>query len=274
MIQKNIVSHTRWQVAKYWSALRTQLINNLAYPADAFARSIMMVMFMWIFAQLWRTVYGAEGASSIAGMTLADTMWYLMFAETIMIGQPIISTPISEQVKDGSIAYLLAKPFNFLLYQFSVGLGDSLLQIFANLVAGSAIVWYLVGPPPELFNWGIGLVSMVLAILINFCIHAMIGLLAFVTEEISAFQWIYSKFILIMGGVLIPLDFFPVWLQKISFAFPFAYTTYGPARLFVDPTPERMQLIFTGQIIWVVVLGLLLSWFYKRSQRHLAINGG
>ena len=36
---------------------------------------------------------------------------------------------IAAAVKDGSIAYLLNKPYNFLLYQVSVGLGDSVLRM-------------------------------------------------------------------------------------------------------------------------------------------------
>ncbi|MEZ4663706.1 MAG: hypothetical protein R2911_39740 [Caldilineaceae bacterium] len=33
------------------------------------------------------------------------------------------------QVRDGSIAYLLSKPYNYIVYQCSIGLGDSLLKM-------------------------------------------------------------------------------------------------------------------------------------------------
>ena len=37
----------------------------------------------------------------------------------------------------------------------------------------------------------------------------MIGLSAFMVEDVSAFMWIYQKLAFIFGGMLIPLDFYP-----------------------------------------------------------------
>jgi ABC-2 type transport system permease protein len=103
---------------------------------------------------------------------------------------------------------------------------------------------------------------------------AMIGLTAFVTEDVAAFDWIYSKFVLILGGVLIPLDFFPDWLGNLAKSLPFAYATYGPARLFVSPDLTRFATLVLGQIIWLVVLGTMLAFVYRRGERRLTINGG
>ena len=52
--------------AKYFAILRTQLINAFAYPADLFSRSFMIVIFMWVFFQLWR-VTGALSEIRYAG---------------------------------------------------------------------------------------------------------------------------------------------------------------------------------------------------------------
>ena len=161
---------------------------------------------------LWRVTYGATGTRSIAGLTLADTMWYLMMAEAVMLSKRDLSETMSEQVKDGSVAYLLNKPFNFILYHFAAGLGDSVLAFGGNLIIGSAVVWLMVGPPPGITGWLFAGVAVVLALLLDFCFSALIGLSAFVVEETVAFRWIYQKFLLLLGGVLIPLDFFPAWL--------------------------------------------------------------
>ena len=47
---------------KYWAIFRTQLLNSLAYPVDLLGRSLLIVLFMWIFMNLWRVTYGATGA--------------------------------------------------------------------------------------------------------------------------------------------------------------------------------------------------------------------
>ncbi|HYN88813.1 MAG TPA: ABC-2 family transporter protein, partial [Ardenticatenaceae bacterium] len=213
---------------KYWAIFKTQIINSFAYAGDLAARSLSIVLFLWIFVHLWRATYRAVGEDTIAGLTLPQTLWYLMLAETIVLSKPRLSTAIAEAVKDGSVAYLLNKPYNFLLYQASVGLGDSVLRLLFNALAGGALIWLLAGPPPDARGWPLVLVAMVGAWLIDFCIAAIIGLAAFVTEEVSAFEWIYSKILFLLGGLLIPLDFYPGWLRTIAQSLPFAYTIYGP----------------------------------------------
>lgn len=259
---------------KYLAIFKTQMVNALAYPVDLFSRSFVMVIFMWIFFQLWRVTYGSTGQEAIAGLTLRDTLWYLMIAETVLLSKPRLGQEIATQVKDGSIAYLLNKPYNFLLYQVSISLGESLMRMVVNVLFGSAVLLLVVGPPPHLPAGLIVFPAMLLAWLLDFCMLALIALLAFVLEDVSAFEWIYSKLVLVLGGVLIPLDFFPDWLREISLALPFAYTTYAPARLFVDPTIENAAVLMGSQALWLAGLAVTLAIVFNRGMRRLAINGG
>lgn len=47
------------RLAKYFAITRTQIINSMTYPLDLATRSIMIVLFMVIFAQLWNATYRA-----------------------------------------------------------------------------------------------------------------------------------------------------------------------------------------------------------------------
>lgn len=259
---------------KYWAIFKIQLLDRMAYVGDLILQSLTIVLFMWIFMQLWKTTYHSTGQDTLNGLSLHDTMWYLMMAETIMLSKPRLSRTIATAVKDGSISYLLNKPYHFLLYQLSIGVGDLVSRVGFNLLAGSIIVWILVGPPPDPRGWPLVLVAFILGWLIDFCLNTLIGLAAFVAEEVAAFEWIYSKFLLLLGGVLIPLDFLPPFLRTISMALPFAYTIYGPARLFVDPTLERFANLVAVQAIWLAVLTLFTSLIYQKSITRLVINGG
>ncbi len=262
-------------MAKYWAIFRTEMLNRLTYAGDLALQSTSILLFLWIFLQLWKATYNATSSGgTIGGLTLRETMWYLMIAESVVLSKPRIWPNISSSVKDGSIAYTLNKPYNFLVYHFCVGLGDGLSSLVFNILAGSLLVWLTVGPPPTLFGWPVALLAISLAWLIDFCFSAMIGLAAFLAEEVNAFDWIYQKLAFILGGLLIPLDFFPAWLKNISLYLPFAYTIYGPARLFIDPTPERIIAIMAGQMIWLLLAASLLTALFKRSARWLVINGG
>src|SRR5512138_736462 len=164
---------------KYWSIFTIQLLNSLAYPGELIGRSLMIIPFMWIFAQLWRVTFASSGGQAINGLTLADTLWYLMMAETLTLSQPRLGTAIADAVKDGSIAYILNKPYDFLLYQFSTAMGETIFRAIINAVIGGITVWWLVGAP----NHPQGIIIAIPAILgawtLHFCVNAMIGLSAF-----------------------------------------------------------------------------------------------
>jgi len=259
---------------KYLAVLQTNLLNSLAYPGELLMRSGMIVIFMWVFFQLWRVVFRSAGTDIINGLTLNDTIWYLLLAETLELGRPRLSRTISEQVKDGSIAYLINKPYNFLIYQLASGLGESLPRLGMLFVIGGALVWVMAGPPPNIINWPVALLALAGAWLLHFCVNALIGLAAFVSEEVAPYEWIYQKLVFIFGGMLIPLDFYPQWLQSVAKSLPFAYMMYGPARLFVEPSLPIFIQIISGQLIWLAVLGSIVALAFSRGMRRLAINGG
>jgi ABC-2 type transport system permease protein len=259
---------------KYLAVFKINMLNSLAYPAEIATRSGMILVFMLVFFQLWHVTFAASGSKILNGLTLHDTMWYLLLAETIELGRPRLARVISQQVKDGSIAYLLNKPYHFLVYQLSIGLGESLPRMGILFILGGALVWIMTGPPPYLQNWPVAAVALSGAWLLHFCFNGLIGLAAFVAEEVAPFEWIYQKLVFILGGMLIPLDFYPAWLQSLAKSLPFAYMMYGPARLFVLPDMQLFVQIFLGQIIWLVLLGGLLSLAFSRGMRRLAINGG
>lgn len=260
--------------SKYWSIYRITLINSLAYPGEFIGRSLIIVPFMWIFYQLWKVTFSASGTDIINGLTLRDMLWYLMLAETIELGRPPLARTMSETVKDGSIAYILNKPYDFVWYQFSTSMGETIFRAMFNALFGSLVVWMLVGPPNHPEGFLIVLPAVIGAWALHFCVNAMIGLSAFVVEDVAAFTWIYQKLAFIFGGMLIPLDFYPNWLQTISKFLPFSSAIYGPARLFVTPSLGMFVNVVGLQLVWIAVLGILLTAVYRWGVREMSVNGG
>lgn len=261
-------------IRKYWSIFQITLINSLAYPGELIGRSLMIVPFMWVFYQLWKITFAASGTEVIGGLTLRDTLWYLMLAETIELGRPPLARTISENVKDGSIAYILNKPYDFMLYQFSTTMGETIFRTLMNALFGGIVVWWLVGAPNQPAGLVVALPAILGAWTLHFCVMAMIGLSAFTFEDVSAFMWIYQKFAFLLGGLLIPLDFYPQWIQSIAKSLPFSSMIYGPARLFVTPSLEIFVNVMAYQIVWIAVLGVLLTLAYRRGIAQLTVNGG
>lgn len=259
---------------KYLYIFNIQMINSLAYPGELVGRSLMIIPFMWIFAQLWKVTFAAARSAEINGLTLQATLWYLVITETIELSRPRIGNTIADAVKDGSIAYVLNKPYDFLLYQFSMAMADTIFRAVMNLAFGSIMMWVLVGPPPSPLGFLVAIPALLGAWALNYCLAVLIGLAAFVTEDVNAFQWILQKMAFVFGGLMIPLDFYPGWLQAIANALPFPAMMYAPARLFVEPTLEGFARTLGIQVAWIAVIGLLTGLAYRRGVAELTVNGG
>jgi ABC-2 type transport system permease protein len=161
-----------------------------------------------------------------------------------------------------------------MVYQFSVSMGETIFRAVMTALFGGAMVWWLAGPPPDPRGWPLAIVAVLGAWALNFLVNGMIGLAAFISEEVAPFEWIYQKFAFIFGGLLIPLDFYPRWLQSIAFLLPFPAMTYGPSRLFVTPETSLFLSVLGQQAIWSLILGILVAVAYHRGLAYLTVNGG
>ncbi len=262
-------------VAKYGAIAGINLQNQLAYVWDTISRSTHIVVFMFIFTQLWGAVYRLQDVTEINGLTLANTIWYFLMAEVLQIGQIRHDTQITEEIKSGAIAYTLGKPYNYLGYHFSNGMGETIVKMGLLWLLGSPIALAFAGwPDVRLAHLPAIAVVYLLAIVVNFCIISLIGLMAFLIEDTFSLRLIYQKIVFILGGLLIPLDFLPEGLQRVAGLLPFQLTTYAPARLFVGfEWPMFWRQLQMGAI-WLAILLGLLSLQYRWAARRLAINGG
>lgn len=270
-----MLNQLRLTTTKYGAITLTNLQNQLAYMWDALGRAVFIILIMFIFVQLWTAVYESQNTAEIAGLTLANTIWYFLIAEVMELGKIRHDTRITEEVRDGSIAYTLVRPYNYLAYHFFNGLAEAGVKMVLIFALGLPLVLAYAGLPT--LAWGHlpwVLLVVALAILLDFFILSIIGLLAFVTEDTFSFRLIYQKLVFILGGLMIPLDFLPNWLQGTARVLPFNLTTYAPAKLFVAFEWAQFRQILGLQLLWLAIFGVVLLWQYRLMSQRLAINGG
>jgi ABC-2 type transport system permease protein len=269
----------RAQARKYAAIARINSQNSLAYAWDAFGQGMFVVLFMFVFTQLWGATFKAKHVpegGTIGGLTLVQTLWYFVWAELIELSRIEVSRVMQDEVKDGSLAYTLGRPYNYLLYHFFSGLGGVIIRMVWILVFGSLVVWLAVGPlntfrvetVPGL------LLITALAFVLDYCISAAIGLLAFFFEDTAAFRLIYQKTNFVLGGLLIPVDFLPGAVQSIARLLPFNLVLYAPSKLFVAWDGKQFLQMLGLQIVWIGIIGALLALLFRYGARRVSINGG
>lgn len=266
----------RAKARKYRAIARANVQNSLAYAWDALAPGIFATIFIFIFAQIWKVTFATQNTGVINGLTLNMTIWYFVWAELVQLSKIDPVTTIQNEVKDGSLAYTLGRPYNYVLYHFFRGLGGVGIRMVAVLAFGSFVAWTQAG---LLASFRLELMPLVLfvtalAFVLDYCIMAMIGLLAFFFEDVMAFRFIYSKITFVLGGLLIPVDFLPDTVQSIARVLPFNLVVYAPSKLFVSWDWAQFGFIVVMQLFWISVMAGLLSLFYRYGVRRVTINGG
>ncbi|MBG0969480.1 ABC-2 family transporter protein [Bacillus sp. SRB3LM] len=260
-------------LTKYYSIFITSVKSNLAYVKETLYGTTFMLVIMYIFINLWEVAFASKSTS--LSMDFVQTVWYLLIAEAIVLSLNPVYITIGEEVQSGSLAYTINRPYNYLAYHFFNGLGESLLRFIINLFSGAILVLILVGPiHVEVLNLVPVGIIIFLAFLLNYCLSALIGFSAFFTEDTSGIAFIYQKFLFILGGVLIPLDFFPGFMKQITNYLPFAFITFAPSKLVIDFSLLNFYHTLSGQVLWIVLFMLILNIVFKIGKRKLTINGG
>lgn len=265
----------RRKTRKYTFVTSTNLQNQLAYVWDAVNRAIFIVIILFVFVQLWSAVYARQDDGEIAGLTLSMTIWYFLIAEVMELSRVRHDMTISQEVKDGTVAYTMLRPYNYLAYHFFNGLGEVVFKMILIFLLGVPVVLFYAGLPSinPLHLLPLGLIVL-MAVVLDFMIFSIIGLLAFVVEDVGAYRLIYQKLVFVLGGLLIPLDFLPDRLQMVARVLPFNLTTYAPAKLFVDFDWGDFGRFLALQLIWIAIIGSALVLQYRWATRRLELNGG
>jgi ABC-2 type transport system permease protein len=263
------------RVAKYGAILRMSVVNHMAYWSEVLLRSIFLVLIIFVFVQLWSLTYRTLGVRQLGDYSLAQMIWYFAFAEAIVMSAPLLRNKIDQEVKSGDLAYRLNKPYHYVLYLAADYAGERLVRFCLNLAVGSTLALLLVGPIGfSLPGVGAALVILVAALAFDFMGSCAISLLAFWVEDTWAFEFIYRRLVMLLGGMMIPLDVFPEPLSSIARALPFSYIIYGPSRLWVSPTPEFFGMMLVKLSIALLIGGAVVALLFRAGQRNVTVNGG
>jgi ABC-2 type transport system permease protein len=154
-------------------------------------------------------------------------------------------------------------------------MGENVVKVVPLLIEGFLIATIMVGPlPGYLTALPFGLIVVLGGILVGTTLQAIVGLLAFWFEEVMPFWWIIQKLVFVVGGLFIPIDFYPEWLQRIARATPFAFAAYWPASTWVDFSRARLITTLVGQVAYLFVFGCIAALMFRAAVRKLHVQGG
>ena len=261
---------------KYLYIYKATLIEDLTYIFNIVFGFLNFAVMMFIFLNLWEYIY-SDSSQIINGYTFKQMVWYVLITEVMWFGtrNKILTNEISNDIKNGNIAYNINKPYNYMIYIISKHLGKITIKSILFWLVGIVIGLIFVGPIDN-FNFAyipLIIVAVIMGILINSIIRISISVLSFWIEDSTPFHWVYDKFILVLG-TLFPVEMFPGVLSNIMKYTPIYVVSYGPTKLIIDFSIENFIKIMLAQIIYLAITMAIALFLYNKGVRKLNVNGG
>lgn len=236
------------------------------------------IIYLLIVYFLWKSIFLSSGNEIVNGMTFSDTMIYLALAMAMFNCMEVFLVWIvGRNIQSGRIILDILKPIRFGPFMFFNNAGIVLVNLFLTLLPTMILVYFLSGQAFALkLNLLYFLVSFILSVILNFTINFFVATICLYTESTWGINIMKEVIVLLFSGATIPLAFFPETILRIVYFLPFHAIYHSPLNLLIHDSftfTERMYILI-NQGMWVAVMIVISSVFWKFSLRRITVNGG
>lgn len=260
----------------YLETMRVSYKRHTTYRAATLAGLVTNAFFglvrSYVFLALYRERPVAEGWS------LADALSYVWMTQGLIM--PVILwgwLEISDSIRTGDVASDLSKPFSYFGYWLSRDLGRAAYHVLYRTLPTVVIGWLLfrVRLPERPETWLLFAGSLLLAIVIGYCVRFIINLSAFWTTEARGINSMALIGINFLSGFIVPLAFFPPAARAVAEALPFASMIATPIEIWLEHATGADALrLMLGQAVWVALLAAAAQLILGAATRKLVVQGG
>jgi ABC-2 type transport system permease protein len=245
-----------------------------------FAISLISAIYpIFIQSFLWTAIYNASPETELYGYTYRQMIMYTFLAGLIArLVYTGFEYEIMDDVKNGKFSKFLVQPIGYFPYRIANFFGQKMpsliliLIILAVILLGLNTVW---GISIELSRILLFLITLVLALMLNFLIFYSISAMAFWIVEIGFLFEGFRIVIILLSGGIFPLEVFGSAFVRISNLLPFKYTVNYPINVLNGRLPAGeigYGMIIQG--VWIALCTLIASYLWRvGSRRYVAVGG-
>jgi ABC-2 type transport system permease protein len=105
-------------------------------------------------------------------------------------------------------------------------------------------------------------------------LYVALGLLSFWLTDATPLYWVLGKLLFILGGLMLPLELYPRWLQLVAACTPFPSLLAGPASFVLSGSGLGLLSLAVHLLFWAAALFGLVELLFWRATRALQLSGG
>lgn len=267
-------------MTSYLSYFKLKFITGLQYRAAALAGISTQFFFGFVYISVYVAFY--ESGSSNLPMQLNELISYVWLNQSLysLIYLWYKDREILNMIKTGNIAYELLRPQDLYLMWCHKILGERLSRVVLRFLP--VILVAVILPKPYNLDLSITLpvfllfiISMILSSILMTVLVVLYHVICLFTLDEKGVVNIFMVVSDILSGIIIPIPFFPKFMQNISNVLPFRYISDFPFRLYVGNITLNEGLVgIIVQIIWIIILFIIGKLLTKKALKKAVIQGG
>lgn len=264
----------------YFSYFKLRFITSLQYRASAIAGVATQLFFGLVFIMVYLAFY--ESGSSNYPMEVNQLVSYLwlnqvFFSLTYMFYK---DKEIFELIKTGNIAYELIRPKKIYFMWFSKIIGQRLANVCLRCLP--VITFALILPEPFNLNFPkslecflMFLITLSVGALLMTSIITLIHIITLNTLNEKGIPNLFSYVADVFSGGVVPIPFFPTFLQKVANILPFRYIADLSFRLYSGNVTimEGLNGLII-QFVWFIIVLILGNILLNKAMRKVVVQGG
>ena len=267
------------KIKYYFSLVKMGIMDALQYRLGIVIMIIGNLLYLIIVYYLWKAIFASSNSDTVNGLSFTDTLIYLVLAAAIFNFMEMydIVWHIGNCIRSGKIVLELLKPIKYKKYLFWLYSGRFVTNFLFTFLPTFIIVVVLTKGTIVLgINLIFFVISLIMAININYCIDFFVGTICFHTESIWGINIMKQVIVLLLSGATVPIAFFPKNLKKIVYYLPFQYIYNAPLSLLIDNGLRTKDIITTllTQFIWCILTSIISNIFWEKSLKNVTVNGG
>ena len=250
----------------------------LEYRVSFFLSMLSAVFPIIIQTTMWNYLYGHSDAAAVFGYQQGEILLYTLLATIVsqLVGTGF-EGEMNSDIKMGGLNKYLIRPVGYKGYRFFRFLGQKVprVMVVAPVMAVIIGMAYWQGLPVSAGRVFAFLISLCLALILNFSIFYCIGLLGFWLTDVDKLFGTISIVLTVVSGGVFPLDIFGGVVEAAVNMLPFGYTTQFPVNIINGRFGwERMGVGFVFQIGWILFFVCLGEYMWRHGVKRYAAVGG
>ncbi|MDR1328839.1 MAG: ABC-2 family transporter protein [Oscillospiraceae bacterium] len=251
--------------------------TSLAFSVDSAVGLLFSFAQVVFQALVWKGLY--RGAPEVMGVALGDMLTYTVLSRlTIMLTDSGgIMFQINDSVQNGSIVERLTVPLGFKRYYTLNALAatpvDFVTRIIPVVAASALLFGVRIGANLMTVLAYLAATAFGFAIMTGY--EFIMGLSVLWLKNSFFLQWMDGMISQLFTGYMVPMWFFPKWLETVGRFLPFRCVIFEPVSILMGKTaPEQIPLTLCVSAAWAVGLHAVASLIWSRGSKYLLINGG